>query len=94
MLDLAIFALVTEAWQEANPKTLEDFELQWVLCIHYLAQFCEFSIKAFINLASEVNIMQSSFTRKLVVCICKTNVGTQKIDGNRLENFGMVITLF
>lgn len=57
MLVLAIFALVTEAWKEANPKTLEEFELQWVLYIHYSAQFYEFSIKAFINLASDINVM-------------------------------------
>lgn len=32
--------------------------------------------------------------KKLGFCICKTNIGTQKIDNNGLETYEMVFALF
>lgn len=32
--------------------------------------------------------------RKLGLHICKTNIGTQKIDGSRLKTFRIIITFF
>lgn len=38
--------------------------------------------------------MWSNFTEKLGFCFRKTDVSTEKIDGNRLEILGIVIALF
>lgn len=35
--------------------------------------------------------MQPSFVRRLGFCIHKTNIGAQRIDGNRLEIFVIII---
>lgn len=85
--------LVTGISKETNPKVLES-KLQQVLCIHHPAQFCEFAIKAFIDLSSKVNTMQPSFARKLGLRICITDIDAQTIDDNRLETFRMMIALF
>lgn len=37
--------------------------------------------------------MQPTFAEKLVLRICQTNVDAQKIDGSRLETYGMIIAL-
>lgn len=51
-------------------------------------------VKALINSGNEVNAMQPSFTKKLGFHVCKIDVSAQKIDGSRLETFGMVIVSF
>lgn len=48
----------------------------------------------FIDLGSKIKNMQPSFIKKLGLCIYKTNVYTQKIDGSRLKTYKIVITLF
>lgn len=45
-------------------------------------------------MGSKVNIIQTSFIKKLSLCIYKTNINAQKIDNNKLETFRMVITSF
>lgn len=69
-------------------------KLRRVLCIQYLAQFRQNLVEALINSDKKVNAMQSSLAKILGFRICKTNVNVQKIDGSRLETFGMVITPF
>lgn len=88
---LATSASGTEASKEAE---VQGPKLQQVPCLHYLAQFSVFSIEVLIDSASEVNAMQSYFAKKLSHCICKTNVGVQKIDSSRLKTFEMVIASF
>lgn len=91
---LATFMLVTEAKKKTNLEVLEGSKFQRISYIHYLAEFGKFSIEILMDSSSKINIMQPSFARKLGFCICNTNVGTQKIDGSRLESFKMVIGLF
>lgn len=38
--------------------------------------------------------MQPSFTKQLSLCISKTNISSQKIDGSRFETFDIVIASF
>lgn len=85
---------MTEPSRKANPKGQEESELQWFPCIHYLIQFDQLLVEAFINSSSEVHAVQPSFGKKLGIRICKTDVSAQKIDSSRLETFGMVIALF
>lgn len=59
-----------------------------------LMQFGKYLIKVLIDSNGKINVMQSSFTRKLGLYIRKTDVGAQKIDGSRLEIFTMVIAFF
>lgn len=91
---LATSTLVTEARKKINLEVLEGSKFQQVSYIHYLAKFGKFSIEILMDSSSNINTMQPSFTRKLGFCICNTNVGTQKIDGSRLESIKMVIGLF
>ena len=67
-----------------------------VPCIHYPVWFQEDQeqVKALLDSGSEVNAMNSAFTRKLGLHIRKTNVRAQKIDSSALETFGMVIADF
>lgn len=50
--------------------------------------------KALINSGREVNAMQPSFARKFGVRIRKTDISAQKVDGSRLQTFGIVIASF
>lgn len=54
----------------------------------------EFSIEVLINSGSNNDAMQSSFKKKLDLCICKINVNTQKINSSRLQIYGIVLGLF
>lgn len=69
-------------------------ELQRVSCIQYLIQFPQPLIKVIIDSGSKVNVMQPSFAKKLSLYVRKTDICIQKIDGSRLEIFGMIITFF
>lgn len=94
---LAISASITLANMEANPKVILDnfiIKHQQVLCIYYLVWFSQYSIETFIDSGSKVNVMQPSFIRKLCFCISKTDIDAQKMDGSKLEIFGMIITSF
>lgn len=84
----------TKTNKESNPEALEEFELQRILCMHYPSYFNRFLIETLIDLDSKINVIQWSFAKKLGLCICKTDVGAQKIDSSGLKNFGMIITLF
>ena len=68
---LATFALVTFASKEA-PKVILD----QISYIHYPVQYCKDkeTIWALINSNSEVNVMTSTYTKKLGLQIQKTEV--------------------
>lgn len=84
---------MTIASMEANVVVFK-LKLQQILYIQYLIQFGQYLIKAFIDFVSKVNTIQLSFIKKLGLRIRKTNVGAQKIDGNRLKTFNIVIASF
>lgn len=69
-------------------------ELEPISCIQYLTQFGQHLVKTPINSGSEVNLLQPNFARKLDLHVYKTDVGIQKINGSRLETFGMIIVFF
>lgn len=66
-------------------------KLQQVIYIQYPSRLSQYSIEALIHFVSKVNAMQANFARKYSLHIWKTDVGTQKINGSRLETFDMVI---
>ena len=51
-------------------------------------------MQTFINLGSKINVISQDFAKKFVLWICETKVGAQKIDGSKLDIFGMIITSF
>lgn len=53
--------------------------------------FSQKLVQAFIDLKSEINVMKSSFAKKLGFYIWRTEVGTNKIDNSRLETFEIVV---
>lgn len=71
---MATFVSIIEAGKKANSKVQEESELQWVPCIYHPVQFGKFFVKVLINSDSKVNAIQLSFTKKLGLCICKTDV--------------------
>ena len=50
--------------------------------------------QALINLGSEVNAMNPTYTKKLSLRVRQTDIGAQKIDRSYLKAFGMVIASF
>ncbi len=68
-------------------------ELEQVLCIRYLVTFKD-QIEVLLDSESEVNTMSQAFAHQLGLKICKTNIGTQKIDGTTLETYRMVVSTF
>ena len=74
----------------ANTETL-----QRVPCIWYPVQFSSNpEVYALLDSGNEVNAMTTTYTANLGLVICKTDVGTQKVDGSVLEIYGMVIASF
>lgn len=51
-------------------------------------------IEALINSNNKINVMQPSYMQKLGFYVQKTNISAQKIDGNKLKIFKMVIAFF
>lgn len=79
----------------ASKKAIPELgELEQVLYIQFFIQFSKKPVQAFINLKNKVNIIEPSFAKKLGLCIRKTKVDTQKIDGSRFETFGMIRASF
>ncbi len=70
-------------------KKMEE-ELEQVSCIWYPVTFKD-RTEALLDSGSEVNAMSQAFAQQLGLKICKTNVGTQKINGTTLETYGMVV---
>lgn len=89
----ANFVLITEANIETKPEANVP-ELQWVLCIWYLAQFKIPVIEALIHLSNNIYIIWSSFAEQLSLYIQKMDIRAQKIDDSQLITFGMVIAFF
>ena len=50
--------------------------------------------KGLLNSKNKANAMSSAFDFQLDFKIQKTNIGTQKINGTILDNYGMVISIF
>ena len=67
-----------------------------VQCIHYPICFQKdfADVEALLDSGSEVIAMTPTFTSKLGLKVCSTNVGAQKIDGSTLQTFGMVMASF
>lgn len=63
-------------------------------CIYYFTQLNEFIVETFIDSSSKINSMQPIFAKKLGLCICKNDMGTEKIDSSRPETYKIVILLF
>ena len=87
---MATSALMTDTSREAT--------LERVPCIRYPVRFCrknnedkDKDVRALIDSGSKVNAMHPTYATKLGLCIRKIDVGAQKIDGSRLDTFGMVI---
>lgn len=85
---------MTKAGVKVVLKIQKESEVQRVLCIYYFVQLNEFSVEAYIDSDNEVNTVQPSFLITQGICICKTNVNTQKVDGSGLEIYEIVIVLF
>ena len=70
--------------------------LEQVLYIYYLLHFWKdtASVRALIDLSSDVNAMILAYASKLDLKVYLTNVRAQKIDGFTLETFGMVLASF
>ena len=76
--------------------TNKEVTLKRVPCIHYPLRFRNntTSIRALVDLGSEVNAMTPTYIAKLDLKVRKTNIGAQKIDGSTFETFGMVLAGF
>ncbi len=74
-----------------DKKTEE--ELKRVPCIWYPITFKD-QTEALLDLGSEVNAISQAFVQQLGLKIRKSNVGAQKIDGNILETYGMIVSTF
>ena len=71
--------------------------LERVPCIYYLVQFKDTDrapVQALIDSGSEVNAVHPSFVKQLGLSIRSTDVGAQKIDGNILDTYGIVVAAF
>ncbi len=70
-----------------------EVELEQVPCIWYPVTFKD-QTEALLDSGSEINAMSQVFAQQLGLKICKTNVEAQKIDGNTLETYRMVVFNF
>ncbi len=70
-----------------------ETELEQLSYIRYPITFKD-QTEALLNAGSKVNTMSQVFAHQLGLMICKTNVGTQKIDGTTLETYGIVVFTF
>ena len=72
--------------------------LERVPCIHYPIQSKKNAnktqVQALINSQSKVNSIHPNFTKQLGFPNRPTNVGAQKIDGNTLDTYRMVVATF
>ncbi len=68
-------------------------ELEQISCIRYPITFKD-QTKALLNSKSKVNARSQAFVQQLDLKICKTNVGTQKINGTTLETYEIVVSTF
>lgn len=85
---------MTEAGKYADPGVSEYFNLQQSSYIYYCTAFDEFSGELLIGLVNKVNLMESSFMKKLSLCIHKTDVSVKNIECTRLNTHKMIIGLF
>ena len=78
-------------------------ELEQVMCIQYFIAFPDSitqdglvldPLSALFNLSSKVNVIHSTFVKKLGFLVQTINIDTQKIDGTTLESYRMVVAAF
>ena len=74
----------------------QHMSLKRVPYIHYLLCFCKdiASVRALIDLGSEVNAMSPAYVSKLGLKVYHTNIVAQNVDDSTLETFRIVLTSF
>ena len=92
---MATSILVTVVRKEAvkDSKNLRS-NLAQILCIRYLINFRKKSVLVLFDSSSEVNAIYPNFAKKLSLPIRPMDVRAQKIDGNMLDTFRMVVAAF
>lgn len=85
---------MTEVSKEIDAKAHKESEVQHIPYIYHPTQVGEFPIKILFDSGNKVNAIKPSFAKKLSLRIDKTNVSSQKIDGSRLETYGIIIVFF
>ena len=83
-----------EAGKDGEEGESEYRNLAQVPCIRYPINFKRQSVLALLDLGSEVNAVHLVFAKELGLPIRPTDVGAQKIDGTKLETYGMVVVAF
>ena len=68
--------------------------LAQVSCIRYLTNFEKKSVLALLDSGSEINAVHLAFAKELGLPIRPTDVEAQKINGNKLETYEMVVASF
>lgn len=86
--------LTMEFFKPLNLVPKLESKLECISYILYPIQVKKQLVEVLINLNSEVNMINPDFIKKLGLRICKTKVGTQKIDSIKLDSFGIVIASF
>ncbi len=77
----------------STSMTEKTKELERVSCIWYSVTLKD-QTEVLLDSRSEVNAISQAFVQQLGLKICKTNVGTHKIDGTTLETYGMIVSTF
>lgn len=76
------------------PKVIIELELSVVLYIYFPVQLTSKLVQALINLRDKVNVINSSFAKKLSIYIWQTKISTQKINISNIKIFRIVIASF
>ena len=74
-------------------KTEEKEKLEQIPCIQYFITFKE-QTEVLLDSRSKINIINKALDSQLDFKIWKINVRTQKIDGNTLEIYKMIVSIF
>ena len=93
MTVLATSMPVTLAREKAVDENLGS-NFARVLCICYSINFGKKSVSALLNSGSELNTINPAFAKELGLAIRPTDVGAQRLNGNTLEIYGMVVLAF
>lgn len=95
VLILATLLLMTVTSEKSTSKpnalSSEKSKLQLVPCFYYFVKFNKKLVHTLINLENELNVINPTFAKILVLQVWQTEVGTQKIDRSSLKIFRIVI---
>ena len=69
-------------------------DIQCIFYILYPIQVKQQLVKVLIDLNGKVNGMNHNFAKKPELRVCKTKIGTQKINNSNQDIFGKVIAFF